>query len=47
MDSLKKEIDVQDRVLDVRCKKALDKREREEFEIALQHKSKLHLNIGS
>ena len=42
--SLKKELDLQDKVLDVRIVlKALDKRECEEFEMAMQRKSKLHI----
>ena len=42
MDSLKKEFDLQDKVLDVKLtKKNLEKRMCEEFEMALQHESKL------
>ena len=44
MGALKKELDLQDKVLNVKLVlKALDKRECEEFEKALQHKSKLHI----
>ena len=42
VDTLKKELDLQDKVLDVKgCRKPLDKRQWEEFELALQCKSKL------
>ena len=44
MDSLKKELDLQDKVLYMKLiKKALGIRECEEFEMALQHKSKLQV----
>ena len=43
-DSLRKELNLQDKVLSVnQIKRALDQRECEEFEVALQHKSKLHV----
>ena len=42
--SLKKELDLQDKALNVKLlRKALDRREHEEFKVVLQHKSKLHL----
>ena len=41
VNSLKKEVDLQDKVLSVKqIKNGLDQRECEEFEVALQHKSK-------
>ena len=44
MKFFKKEFGLQDQVLDIKLiKKALDKRECEEFEMALQHKSKLRV----
>ena len=44
VDILKKELGLQDRVLDLKLiKEALDKRECEEFKMALQHKSKLRV----
>ena len=44
VDSLKKELDLQDKVLDVRIiKEALIKREYDEFQMAMQHKSKLYI----
>ena len=49
VNSLKKEFNLQDKVLDVQLfKKALDKREREEYEIALKHKStfRIHRWLG-
>ena len=42
VDSLKKEVDLCDKVLDIKLiKKALDKRECEELKMTLEHKSKL------
>ena len=44
VDSLRKELDLQDTVLDVELiRKAIDKRECEDFEVYLQQKSKLRL----
>ena len=44
LDSLKKELDLQDGILDIKLiKKAHDKRECEEFEMVLRHKSKLQV----
>ena len=44
VDSLKKELDLQDEALNVKLiRKALNRRECEEFEVALQHKFKLCL----
>ena len=44
LDVLKKELDLQDKVLDIKViKEALAKRECEQFEMALQHKSKLRI----
>ena len=44
VNSLKKELNLQDKILEIKLiKEALDKRECEEFEMALQHKSKLHV----
>ena len=44
MDFKKKEVDLQDRVLGIKLiKKALDKRGCEEFEMALEHKTKLRV----
>ena len=44
VDSLMKESDLPDKVFKVKIiNKSLDKSECEEFEIALQHKSKLHI----
>ena len=44
MESLKKEFNFQDKVLDIKLiKRALDKTKYEEFEMALQHKSKLYI----
>ena len=45
MNSLKKELNLQDEVLESKLiKEALDKGECEEFEMALQHKSKLRVH---
>ena len=44
MDSLKKEVDIHDKVLDVKIIKNYLKRGCALFEMALQHKSKKHMN---
>ena len=43
VDLLKKELVLQDRALDINNQKALEKRECEEFEVALRHQSKLRV----
>ena len=44
VDSLKRELDLQDKALNIKImKEALAKRECEEFEMCLQHKSKLQV----
>ena len=44
MNFLQKELDLQDKVWDIKLiKKALDERECDEFEVALQHKSQLQV----
>ena len=44
VDSLRKELNLQDKILEIKLiKEALNKRECEELEMALQHKSKLHV----
>ena len=44
VNSLSKELDLQDKILEIKLiKEALDRRECEEFEMALRHKSKFHV----
>ena len=44
VNSLRKELNLQDKILDIKLiKEAIDKRECEEFQMDLQHKSKLRV----